>query len=259
MAESARVQLCLHPCWDTVIAETQGRMAEDERRTRTPAAPRGGDDWEIREQLIRIDERERIARDLHDVVVQELLGAGLHLNRLIGGEPDARRRDQLDRAFQYLEAVVGDLREYIVSLRPLVAGSRTLADALAHVAHTVETQSGALVRIAHNPELATRLHIHASELVKIAREALSNAVRHGQARRCTVALMPVGDLALFYIRDDGHGFDTTTAVAGHGIANMRTRAAQLDGRFDVRSRLGGPTTVSVRWPIPLGGGRTNVA
>lgn len=231
-------------------------MARNQGGPSVPLLRGAGDGGEVREQLIRIDERERIARDLHDVVVQGLLGVGLHIDRLVSDVSDESLRRQLHEAFHEVEAIAGDLREYICLLRPCVAGSRTLTDALARVAHDVESQSGALVRVALDHELATRMHAHATELVKIAREALSNAARHGKARRCTVALMPVGDVALFSIRDDGHGFNPGTAVAGHGIANMRARAADLGARFDLRSCPGGPTTVSVKWALPLRTART---
>jgi signal transduction histidine kinase len=133
-----------------------------------------------------------------------------------------------------------------------VAGYRSFADAVLRVARDTEIATGAEVRVALDGELIIRLGTCTTELVKIIREALSNATRHGNARNCTVSLVPFAGAAMLAIRDDGRGFHPETADPGDGIQNMCDRTAALGGRFEIISANGGPTTVCVRLPLPVG-------
>lgn len=200
--------------------------------------------------LARVDERERVARDLHDVAIQSLIAITMRLNRMASSAPTANCGLHLREAVQEVEAVIGELREYIFHLRPRLAGHRTLGDALARVALDLERQTGIEIRVAVDRRLAELLGTRATELVKIVREALSNAIRHGRATHCRVSLLPVAASALLVIVDDGVGFDPMEVTVGQGLPNMRERATLAGGTFEVTSRVGGPTTVHVTLSLP---------
>lgn len=201
--------------------------------------------------LARVEERERIARDLHDVAVQSLLGIGIQLKRIADESCELTHRGELELALHGVDAVIAQLRDYIYLLRPRVAGQRTLGDALLRIARETEIRTHMSVRVALDSTLADRLSSQATELVALVRESLSNAARHGQARYCSVALVPFGDAALLTVRDDGAGFDPETASYGDGVRNMRERAAFMGAYFDVVSRVGGPTIVRALVPLYL--------
>ena len=87
-------------------------------------------------------------------------------------------------------------------------------------------------------------------MVQLAREAISNAVRHSGGKRVHVSLVALGDHALLEISDDGSGFDPSKAGgAGHGLSNLRARAEQLDGELEIESEPGRGTWVRVRIPL----------
>jgi signal transduction histidine kinase len=202
---------------------------------------------EEREMLAVLGDRERIARDLHDVVIQRLFAAGMQLQTAaqLAVRPEVRTR--LDSVVDDLDTTIRDIRGAIFELRSPTPGS--LRSELRGV---VDAARGAL---GFRPELRIDGPIDTAvpEAVRVAlppvlREALSNVAKHAHARTARVHLVVGGGQAVLTVADDGVGPGDATAT-GHGRANMAARAADLGGTFSLESGAAGGTALTWRAPI----------
>jgi signal transduction histidine kinase len=200
-----------------------------------------------------IEERDRIGKDLHDGIIQSMYAVSLSLEDMpeLMDEDPAEARARVDRAIDSLHDTIRELRGFIFGLRPELVDRTDLVGLL--VALTEQLHQNSLVEVGLDlPERLAEPPAHVrGELLQIAREALSNVARHAGATEATVRLNSDGkDLAL-EIRDNGRGFESTTAaLAGHfGLANMRDRAAALGGTLQVESAAGAGTHIIVRIPV----------
>jgi PAS domain S-box-containing protein len=201
---------------------------------------------------IRRAERRRIARDLHDIVLQDLSGTLqslrlIHLrSRNSGAEVDlAEELEALGRASSGLRSAVYDLRHE--KERPFVDSVESLVELNRQA--TPERE----VRLVVEEGFPRRLSSEESvELLRVLQEALRNARRHSGARNVEVRLGVEEGEILMEVSDDGRGFDVTSARAGVGLSAMRERIEGLDGTFAVYGRPGEGTRVVVS--IPPGNG-----
>jgi PAS domain S-box-containing protein len=195
---------------------------------------------------IRRAERRRIARDLHDVVFQDLSGAlqSLRLTHLrakrSGTSLDLEEElGALGRASSGLRNAIYDLRRekerpFLESVESLVELSRQTMP---------EREIRLVVEKGFDAGLSGRESV---ELLRILQEALANVRRHSAARHVEVGLRTDDQAILIEVSDDGRGFDTGPARAGVGLSAMRERAECLGGDFEVRSRPGRGTEITVR-------------
>ena len=197
-----------------------------------------------------LEERERIAKELHDGVIQALfaVGMGLQGTALVSGSAEQAAR--IEGAVGELDGVIRDLRNYIFGLRPGILADRQLDQALRTMGEELQARSGAEVEVAVDPELAAALSGRSHEIVQLTREALSNVARHSGARHSKVQLERAGRKALLAIEDDGSGFDTRRDSNGSGLRNMRERASSLGGTLRITSKSGRGTRLVVRFPAP---------
>jgi signal transduction histidine kinase len=195
-----------------------------------------------------MDERERIARELHDGIIQSLfaVGMGLEATALISRSPDLATR--LAGSVEELDRVIRDLRNYIFGLRPGILADRQLDQALRTLAEEIHSHSKLRVDVDVDASLAAELSSRSHEIVQLTREALSNVSRHAHANSAAVKLARSGSAAVLSIEDDGVGFDTAGHSTGFGLRNMRERAVALGGAMDVRSAAARGTTVMVTFP-----------
>ena len=198
-----------------------------------------GQYWSGYARAAVLDDRRRLARELHDGLIQELayIRGEAHLIR------DADLQDRVlaasDRALDEARAAVDALGR---------GPDEPLGFLLHRAAHQVADRYGARVVLdVDNSIDAPPEQRHA--LVRITREAISNAVRHGQATSVRVRLRQEDDGCRLVVQDDGLGFDLAAAHAGggYGLVSMRDRAAALSGTFGIDSRPGRGTTVEVTW------------
>jgi PAS domain S-box-containing protein len=195
---------------------------------------------------IRRAERRRIARDLHDVVLQDLSGAlqSLRLTHLrakrSGASLDLEEElGALGRASSGLRNAIYDLRRekeqpFLKSVESLVELSRQA---------TPEREIRLLVEEGIDAYLSGKERV---ELLRILQEALANVRRHSAARNVDIGLRTEDHAILIEVFDDGRGFDPGSAGAGIGLSSMRERAEGLGGELEVRSRPGQGTEVKVR-------------
>jgi len=211
---------------------------------------------ELVQQLAIVEERERIGRDLHDGIIQSIYGVALSLEDvpdLMASSP-REAGERVDHAIDSLNLTIREIRNFILGLRSellhgadLVAGLATLADEFA-----ASGASDIELDIAVDPEVASGLPVgHRVQILQMAREALSNTVRHARADRVTIGLHDDGSFLDLRVEDDGVGFDPNVAPpSGHlGLANLRDRTAALGGTFTIDSEPGRGTCLRIRIPI----------
>jgi signal transduction histidine kinase len=207
------------------------------------------------QRLQLMDERERIAKELHDGIIQSLfaVGMGLQGTALSAGSPDVAAR--IEVAVGELDRVIRDLRNYIFGLRPGILADRQLDQALHQLGDEVASASGVNVQVSVDAETAAALSAQSHEIVQLTREALSNVTRHAKAARASVTLARRESSAVLTIEDDGVGFDTSGSSHGNGLRNMRQRASALGGELQLASAPANGTRLTVTVPLQrIGGG-----
>jgi two-component system, NarL family, sensor histidine kinase DevS len=198
------------------------------------------------EQLLVMGDRERIARDLHDRVIQRIFAAGLTLQGTVAmTRPAAAERIQA--VVDELDAAIAEIRQAILALeheRP-AAGLRT---------EVLNLATGAAGQLGHQPAINLQGPIDtaisdevASHLLAVLREALTNVARHARARSTVVDLTASDSELILCISDDGTGMSGSTRKSG--LANLRRRAQALGGSFTISQPPGGGT--SLEWRAPL--------
>jgi signal transduction histidine kinase len=200
-------------------------------------------------RLAVLEDRERIAKELHDGAIQALFAVGMNLqgSALLAGNDDLRARIQ--HAVEELDRVIRDLRNYIFGLRPGILADRQLDQALQRLVEEFGQRTGVVAVAEIDPAVAAELTSQAGEVVQLAREALSNVSRHAQAATCRVSLYRDQDAAVLEVDDDGRGFAPTQTIGtGQGLHNLRERAEALGGRAEIDSTPGQGTRVRVTIP-----------
>jgi two-component system, NarL family, sensor histidine kinase DevS len=202
--------------------------------------------------LAVVEERDRIGKDLHDGIIQNIYGVTLSLEDVedIAAEDPAQANARVDRAIDALHGTIRDLRNFIFGLRPELVDQTDLIGLLGALADQLGQNSPIEVEV-RLPESPIDLPAHArAELLQIAREALSNVARHSGATWAELALSAAGDEIVLAIADNGRGFEPTTAKTGehYGLANMRDRAVALGGTLQLETAAGAGTRIIVRIP-----------
>lgn len=228
---------------------------EDERAVITLASQAGVaiENARLHDEVRRLavlDDRERIAKELHDGVVQALfsVGMGLQAADALAGDPDAIRK-RLQDSVVAVDDVIRDLRNYIFGLGPSGVADRQLDRALEDLVDEFRRGSDVAIRLDVDARAASEVAPRAADVVQAAREAISNAVRHGKPQTLSVTLARDDAAILLEIEDDGRGFDPDSIRGGgRGLANLRERVANAGGKFAIRSQSGEGTTLSLRFP-----------
>jgi signal transduction histidine kinase len=202
---------------------------------------------EERELLVVLEDRERIARDLHDVVIQRLFATGLHLQstaHLV--RPEAAGR--IDSAVDELDSTIRDIRSAIFELRSPVAAALR-----ADIRATVDAAAASL---GFRPELVLDGPLDSAvpdevrpDLVAALREALSNVVKHARASRVTVHVAVDAHRVRLAVSDNGVGVPSEVDERS-GLLNIRERAVRHGGSVVLTG--GVPSGITVEWTVPLG-------
>ena len=203
--------------------------------------------------LAVVEERERIGRDLHDGIIQRLYAVSLSLEdiEVLAREDPGEVAVRVDRSIDSLHATISDIRHFILGLRPGLIASSDLAGGLGRLADEVRFASVVSVETDVDPVVAAEMDDEQStQLLGIAREALSNVTRHSAATVARVVLTTDGAAVLLIIEDDGVGFDPTGSPGPdhQGLVNMRDRAAMLGGTLTVERLSEAGTRIVARIP-----------
>jgi signal transduction histidine kinase len=204
-------------------------------------------------ELSIVEERNRLARELHDSVSQKLFGLVLgaeSAGTLLDRDPEAAA-EQVSRLGELAQEALGELRELIFELRPASLEDEGLAATLRKEVDMLERVHGRAIelRIAGAAHCAPE---NEAEVLRIAQEALNNALRHAQAERIELRLQSGSRGRLIVtVADDGVGFDPEDRALRArrlGLTSMEERAHELGGSLAVVSRLGEGTTVTLEVP-----------
>jgi len=196
-------------------------------------------------RLAVLEDRERIAKELHDGVIQALfaVGMGLQGTAMMSGEEELAGR--IETAVDEIDRVIRDLRNYIFGLRPGILADRQLDEALRHLGEEFQQRSGVVTVVDVDPGVASELTGVATDVLQLTREALSNVGRHAEALTCRVSIYRRNDKAVIEVDDDGKGFDPETIRRGDGLANMESRTRELGGNVSIESAPGKGTMIRV--------------
>lgn len=209
----------------------------------------------LNRQLAIAQERQRLARDLHDSVTQTLYSIGLGAETAL--ELISRQRSQdihkpLAHIHQLTRIALKEIREQVHHLHPAAFAHKTLGELLQTYCAMVRQQYGLLVELNIDPEL--NLSIYQREnLFYLAKEALWNVIKHAQGAQVQLSLTQANQLAILSITDNGPGFVSaaSTETQMYGLRSMRERAALLDASFMLDSNPEQGTRITVQFPLSV--------
>ncbi len=186
-----------------------------------------------------LDDRDRIARDLHDRVIQRIYAVGMSLAGAARLEEVSQVHERVERAVDDLDSTITEIRSSIFEL-----GETSMPEGLRHeVVHLADELGPMLgarpgVRFVGAVDNTVPQHV-AEHILSVIREALTNAAKYAQASHFNVEIRVDDDIVLVEVVDDGQGFELdSTGSAGHGLSNMRNRAEKLSGSFEIISQPG---------------------
>ena len=206
--------------------------------------------YEQAQQLAVMEERARLARDLHDAATQSIYSltllaeAGL---RMIAHGELAQIRDNQMRIDDIAQQTLQEMRLLVYELRPAELKELGLAGAIERRLEIVEHRAGIEARLQAPGSLSLPLELE-EELYRIAQEALNNALKHARATAIFVDIEQDGHYVTLTVRDNGRGFEPSTIgdQSGLGLANIEDRAAKISADLAIISNPGGGTLISVR-------------
>jgi signal transduction histidine kinase len=216
--------------------------------------------WRLRVGMVRreysavLAERARLSREIHDTLLQSLVGVALQMDHLAYGvcAASAEAKETLLRTGRRVEAYVREARQSILDLRSPVLDTVGLPEALRQIGKdvTAESNLGFALTVTGRPRrCAARLE---NELLRIGHEAIVNAVRHAQASEIRLELRFDADAVSLKVLDDGRGFSPSRmrheGDPHYGLVSMRERAENLGGRFTIARSPNGGTEVEAVVP-----------
>jgi signal transduction histidine kinase len=205
-----------------------------------------------------LEERQRLAREIHDTLAQGFAGIAVHLEQAeqLDALAASPAKPHLDLARSVAREGLEDARRMLAALRPEILTQRGLPDALSRVCQEWSRRSGILANLSvTGPPGPMHPDIELT-LLRGVQEALTNVARHSGARTAAVTLSYMEDVLVLDVQDDGRGFVPTAAAGGgYGLIGMRERAESLGGSFSLESLPGEGTTISISLPVlrPVGG------
>lgn len=201
-----------------------------------------------RQRVLLAEDHERIARDLHDTVIQRLFASGLSLQSVLAQVPDAAKA-KIERVLDDHDDAIRELRTAIFGLASKRSAGRTIRVVVNDLVDESSRVLGFRPTLHFTGVLDTIDETVTAEAAAVAREALSNVARHAHANRVDVTLRHSDTSLVMTIADDGEGIPSSHRL-GSGLLNMHDRAERLGGACSITSNDNGGTTV--RWQVPLG-------
>jgi signal transduction histidine kinase len=206
------------------------------------------------EALAIVQERDRLARNLHDSVTQTIFSMTLTAEaaRILFDRDPPRAEGQLDRLQMLAKSALEEMRSVVFDMRPTAIAEQGLIPALRHHIIALDRQHGLTValHITGEPRLSDR---QAQRLFRVVQEALNNVVKHAQTDRASVGLSFEDDSTLLLIEDHGKGFASgaiRTDRKSIGLTTMRERVEMMGGTLTIDSRPGEGTRITVEVPVP---------
>jgi signal transduction histidine kinase len=198
----------------------------------------------------RVTERTRIARDLHDTLLQSFHGLMLHLQVVNELLPHGRAKAELEKSLGHADRAIAEGRNALYDLRSSAIASSDLPESIKALGDELSAEGAATFRlVVEGPPREVQTIIR-DEIYRIAREALRNAFQHAQARHIEAEITYRGRTFLLRIRDDGEGMPPEILEQGrpghYGVRGMRERAKQIGGKLDIWSGVSAGTEIEFR-------------
>jgi signal transduction histidine kinase len=208
--------------------------------------------YEQAQELAALEERQRLARELHDSVSQALYGItlGTHTARTLLQRDPSKVAEPLDYVLSQAEAALTEMRALIFELRPESLETEGLVAAISRQAAALHARHEIIIstELCDEPALSLKAK---EELYRVAQEALHNTVKHARAKRVNVCMRWDTDGLILEVCDDGVGFETARSFPGHlGVHSMRERIGRLGGTLRIESTPGQGTCIRAQLPAP---------
>jgi signal transduction histidine kinase len=200
------------------------------------------------------EERRRLAREMHDGVAQDIASLGYLVDALSATPTTDVQAEGLRKLRERITSVVAEVRRSVQTLRTDVAASESLGAAVSQLARHLSESAGIPIRVTVNEQTARLRPEVESELLRIAQEAMNNAVKHARASAIDVSVRVSAPTAELTVRDDGRGLGTGRDDS-YGLAIMRERAGLIDA--DLAIEAAEPTGTVVRVRIPRRNGHAS--
>jgi len=197
-----------------------------------------------------VEERNRLARDLHDSAKQQAFAAAAQISaarKLLSDNPEAAET-HIKEAERLTLALRQELTSLIQQLRPAALEGKGLAAALSEYSQEWSRQNGISAEVRVQRQRLLPLEIEQT-LFRIVQEALANIARHSKAKRVEIELIYTRDSVSCSIHDNGVGFDPKTSKKGFGLRSMSERAEGIGGNLLIESDQGEGTSISVNFLI----------
>jgi signal transduction histidine kinase len=202
------------------------------------------------EAIAIVEDRDRIARDLHDTIIQDLFAIGLGIQGLSERVTEESVSVVLGHAVDQLHGTVETLRRYIYELRSPDDTRSRLSSQIGELADRMGSAYPTRITFTTEGDVDTIESRTTEEIMKLVTEAVSNALRHSQAEEVVIHVSREDEGLTLSVKDDGLGFEMENVRRGMGLINMRERVQRLGGQLEIESAVGDGTTVAIRLPRP---------
>lgn len=202
----------------------------------------------LKQNLAVSDERNRVARELHDTVKQKLFALGLQL-ATAKSKPAVMEsaQEHILEAEAITREAQHDLMEIITQLRPAETSNISFYERIGMIAGDFQRRFDVNIELNHSEPILLNTHAE-RHLLRIVQESLLNAVRHGKATQIVIASSADQGVVKLTITDNGNGFDPDKKTDGFGLISMRDRVRDLPhGVFEIKSALGLGTQITLLW------------
>jgi ligand-binding sensor domain-containing protein/signal transduction histidine kinase len=208
---------------------------------------------QLQARSLVLEERNRLAREIHDGLTQSLTGVLIQIDVALGSLEESPRtaQEHLERARGWAQHSLNEARRAIWALRPSVASVSALTERLRRCAVLLSPSDEVLVEVRSSEDKSLSPHVGAT-LLRIGQEAITNALRHGRPRHLRIDVQCMPREVRLRLGDDGRGFDVQGALrmeGGQGLVSMRERAESLGGHLIVASTPGQGTEVTAVLPL----------
>jgi two-component system nitrate/nitrite sensor histidine kinase NarX len=206
------------------------------------------------QEMAALNERQRLARDLHDSVSQSLFSASIiaeSLPRLWEQNP-SKVFPNLTQLYRLIKSATAEMRILLWELRPANLVSTSLEELLAQLINALQSRTKTTIQCTAERVQSLPEDVHIA-FYRIAQECLNNIVKHSQAAEAHIYLSAQGEQTILRIRDNGRGFSNDGNSSGIGMGTMRERAQMIGASLDIASQPGQGTEVTVIW-APMGEG-----
>ena len=204
------------------------------------------------EEMAVVQERNRLAREMHDTLGHRLTVAAVQLEgaqRLCSTDPE-RAQDMVGTVRDEIREALGELRSAVATLRAPIEADLQLRSSLRRLITHFEEATGFVVHQVLPEEMPELPGVYRLAIYRAAQEALTNVQKHAKATQVWLMLTTQEDAVTLLVGDDGQGVSLSGEQSGFGLRGMRERAAQLGGELHLEPRRGGGTQVSFRLPLP---------